>query len=265
MPRTGSSYFCDCLGTLPGVVVPREIFNRRGYGTVLRMDGARRRLEEIVGHPLTKLDDRDLHDYFISQPVEAIESLSAAAAGQHAALMVYKIISHQLQYPKLEAILEQRRPDVFVLVRRRIDVRISVAKAQAVGKWHHRDTTGIAVEIDVDQFLAWARWADKWYQSVLSLAGELGLAVRILDYDRDVDHSPADLRRSTAKMLKEFGIRLPSGPGATQRIRERQDARTDPFRKIGNGAALRDELTARGLLDYALSPPLAERVGSAPG
>lgn len=262
MPRTGSSYFCDCLGSLPGVVMAREIFNPRGYGPVIKMPGARRRLEQILGREIGGSDDKGLYRYFVDHPLDAIDMLATVAAEERASLMVYKIISHQLDPAKLEAVLAQRRPTIVLLVRQRLDVRISAVKAQATGKWHHTDTKDVTVEIDIDQFLAWTRRADAWYRRTIDLAGKLGLTVRILDYDRDVDRPPADLRAMTTLLLKDAGIRLPRFGGKSLKIRERQDARTDPFSKISNGDALRDELIARNLLDYALSPPLAERLSS---
>lgn len=265
MPRTGSSYFCDCLGTLPGVAMLGEIFNPRGYAAVVRMEGARRRFEHIVGHQLSGVDDRELHYHFLGHPVDAIATLAAASAEEHAALLVYKIISHQLERTKLEAILEQRRPEIVVLVRRRLDVWISIAKAQAIGKWHHRDTREVDVEIDIDEFIAWTEETDDWYRHVIALTGQLGLAVRVLDYDRDVARPPAEIRRSATQMLKEQGIRLPRSGGTDLRVRARQDASTDPFSKVSNGTALRDRLLTRNLLDHALSAPLADRLTPAQG
>jgi LPS sulfotransferase NodH len=260
MPRTGSSYLCDCLATLPGVVVPREIFNPRGYGPLLKMANAKERFEKILGHTLEHLDDAELHRYFLEHPLEAIETLADAAARQRASLMVYKVIHHQLDRPRLEAILTQRRPDVLVLVRRRLDVWISIRKAVAVGKWHHRDTKDVEVAVDVDQFVAWMRVRDDWYAYVTQFTRQLGLAVRVLDYDRDIDRPLGELQHSARELLEGLGVRLRGGDGANVPIRERQDARTDPFAKITNGEALRATLIERGLLDYALSSPLDDRI-----
>ena len=63
----------------------------------------------------------------------------------------------------------------------------------------------------------------------------------------------AQKTRTTRRLLPRFG-------GKKLRIRERQDARTDPFSKISNGNALREELIARNMLDYALTSPLADRL-----
>jgi hypothetical protein len=265
MPRTGSSYYCDCLGTLPGVVMLREIFNPRGYAPVIKLAGARRRLEAMLGSELAGADDRALHHYFLDQPLEAIEALSAAAAEERAALMVYKIIGHQLERPKLEALLRQRRPRVVILVRRRLDVWISISKAQAIGKWHNRDTKDVEVEIDLGQFMEWSQASDDWYRYAVELTDQLGLGAKILYYDRDVDRPFPELRRSTIGLLADLDIHLPRRGGTALRIRSRQDARTEPFSKISNGAALRADLAARGLLDYALSPPLQDRLGGVPG
>jgi hypothetical protein len=261
MPRTGSSYFCDCLATLPGVAMVREIFNPRGYGPVIKMDGARRQFEQILEREIAGSADSELYRYFVDHPVDVIETLAATvAAEERASLMVYKIISHQLDPAKLKAVLTQRRPIVVLLARQRLDVRISAVKAQSIGKWHHTDTKDVKVEIDVDQFLAWTRWADSWYSRVLEVTAELGLTATILDYDRDVDRPAAELRAKTAQLLKDLGVRLPRFGGKKLRIRERQDARTDPFSKISNGNALREELIARNMLDYALTSPLADRL-----
>ena len=72
----------------------------------------------------------------------------------------------------------------------------------------------------------------------------------------------SSLRRAIDSWLQYLQIRLPHGPEKDARPRERQDAATDPFSKITNGAELRAKLVERGLLDYALSPPLADRIRS---
>lgn len=259
MPRTGSSYYCDCLGSLPGVTMLREIFNPRGYAPVIKM--ARRRFETILGSELAGADDRDLHHYFLDHPVEAIDALAAAATEERAALMVYKVIGHQLERPKLAAILEQRRPKIVILARRRLDVWISISKAQAIGKWHNRDTKDVDVAIDIDQFMEWSQASDDWYRYAVELTVGFGLEAKILDYDRDVDRPLPELRHTTIGLLAELGIQLPRRGGTSLRIRERQDARTDPFSKISNGPDLRTQLITRNLLDYAMSPPLQDRLG----
>lgn len=240
----------------------REIFNPHGYKPLIEFESARRHFEHHLARTIMDIGDRELYQYFVDHPVEAIEALAAVSADDDAALLVYKIISHQLDPAKLRAVLEQRRPLVVLLVRRRLDNRISALKAQSIGKWANRDTTNVTVDVDVDKFLAWTRWADDWYRRAVEVTGELGLTVRILDYDRDVDRPAAELRATMATMLKDAGIRLPRSGGKNIRIRKRQDARTDPFSKISNGGALRDALIARDMLDYALSSPLAERLGS---
>ena len=126
MPRTGTSYLCDCLGTLPGVMIAREIFNPRGYGPLLKFGDAKERFEAILGRPIEALDDPGLHQHFLEHPLEGIATLADAAADKRASVMVYKVIQHQLERAKLEAILNQRRPDVLVLVRHRLDIWISI-------------------------------------------------------------------------------------------------------------------------------------------
>lgn len=261
MPRTGTSYLCDCLGTLPGVLIAREIFNARGYGPLLKLGDASERFAAILGRQIEGLDDAGLHQYFIDHPVEGIETLLDAAAAQQARLMVYKVIQHQLEPAKLLDILTQRRPDVLLLVRHRLDIWISIIKALAVGKWHHRDTSAVEVAVNVEQFLGWANHSDGWYAEALALTEQHGLAVRVIDYDRDVAKPLTELQRSARQMLDDLGIHLADGLGARMPIRERQDAATDPFAKITNGEEVRAALAERGQLDYALSSPLIANPG----
>ena len=260
MPRTGSSYLSDCLSSLPGTLVLREIFNPRGRVGVLRLERAKIELERLLATRLEASDDPRLQSYFTSQPLEAIEIVSGAVAEEQNALMVYKIINHQLERAKLEAVLQQRRPAVIVLVRQRLDVWVSLMKAATVGKWHHQDTRDIEIGVDIDQFVKWFEEADDWYQFVMEVTGKLGLRLLVLDYDRHLDRPPEEIRRSIASWLRALDIRLPTGPAKDTRPRERQDAATDPFSKVTNGPDLRAKLVERGLLDYALSPPLADRI-----
>ncbi len=261
MPRTGSSYFGDCLSSLPGTLILREIFNPRGRIGVLKLERAKSELEKRLGAPLEASDDPKLQAYFTSQPLDAIEIIATAAAERGTSLFAYKIINHQLDRTRLETVLGQRRPAVVVLVRQRLDVWVSLMKAAAVGKWHHQDTRGIEISVDADQFAAWFREVDDWYQFVIDLAQRLGLQVLVLDYDRHLNHPADEMQRSIASWLQHLQIRLPpSGAPKAARPRERQDAATDPFSKITNGPELRATLVERGLLDYALSPPLADRV-----
>jgi hypothetical protein len=192
--------------------------------------------------------------------LDAVETLAVGVAEKRTALMVYKVIIHQLDRDKLETVLQQRRPEVIVLVRKRLDVWVSRLKAVEVGKWHHRDTTAIEVSVDVEQFVRWFKQVDDWYQFAMDVTGKLGLRVLVLDYDRDLDHPADEMRRSIALWLRLLRIRLPSGPVQDVTPRERQDAATDPFSKIKNGDEVRAKLIELGMLDYALSSPLADRI-----
>jgi hypothetical protein len=260
MPRTGSSYLGDCLSSMPGTLVLREIFNPRGRLGVLKLARAKRELEALLGKSLEESADPQLQAYFTSQPLDAIEIVARAAADERNALMVYKIINHQLERSQLETVLVQRKPEVIVLVRQRLDVWVSLRKAATVGKWHHQDTRAIEIGVDVDEFVDWFKDVDDWYRWVMDVTAQLGLRTLVLDYDRHLDHPPDKMRRSITGWLGELQITLPSSPPRDSRPRDRQDAATDPFSKVTNGVELRANLIECGLLDYALSPPLADRI-----
>lgn len=162
------------------------------------------------------------------------------------------------------ALIAERRPAVLFLVRNRLDVYISATKAGASSKWAKTDTTGIGPTITTDAFLRWAERIDHWYGDMLGHVMTARLPFLVLRYE---DHVSGDASHVVQVLGEAFGvlkIRTKRPAAAFPSSYVRQDRAPTTFDKVANGDAIRAELSALGKLDYALSPPLVDRVWSGP-
>lgn len=254
-PRSGSNFFCECLGALPQVAGFYELFNPQGaYGLgsrILPVVGKRLGLTDIES-----AKDPRLVKIFRQTPLEALDALATAAREQGKSAMSYKIFPRQLSMDTIGQILDDDRRHPLFLVRRRLDVYISLQKARQSGSWTQSSTVDVRPEVDVDDFLGWARQTDKWYRDVFKVSQDRGKKVIVANYESDVDVSKGELIERLNTALATFGINTTLGGGRKKVRFNRQDRRGRPFEKIANGEALRASLKEAAKLRYALGTPL---------
>ncbi len=261
--RTGSNFLSECLRAFARTLVLREIFHNR---SVLGANGQSYVLDELgkrLGLPISSSSEPELVSFFRREPARAWSMLAEIAASHRRKLLTFKIFDRQLPVDHLAPILKARKPAVIFLVRCRLDVYISLMKAKAVGGWSKADTTATKISISAEEFLEWSKGVDLWYQETSQLADRLRLRRLVLRYD---DHVKADKERVVSllqRALEELGIKVSQLPEIPPGTYFKQDRRSSPFDRIGNGQDVKAKLTALGLLDYALQSPLADRVWAA--
>lgn len=257
--RTGSSYLADCLRSFPGALSLREIYNPSGTTGPQRVLSA---LARRSGQPFRGWRDKQLIEWARSDPMRHWEMLAAIARARGRTLLSFKIFDKHLPAEQVGAFIAARRPAILFLVRNRLDVYISARKAGISSKWAKADTTDIGLAITTDEFLRWCERIDGWYGDMLHHVTSADLPFIVLRYEDHVSRDAAHVAEVLAGALGELGIAV-SRPAASFRTTYiRQDAARSTFDKIANGDSIRTELSGLGKLDYALSPPLADRVWS---
>lgn len=262
--RSGSNHFLDLLEGRPGLMPLSEVFNPRAVYVFEAAPQLAAALEARHGGP------DGVHRAFRLRPEAAIADLrSAAGPGAH---VLVKVCPAQLHGNALRRILAQQAEGAILLTRRRLDQYVSFVKALQSGRWQNQDTTALRPWIGVELFLAWAAGHDRWLADVAALCTETGTPLARIDYDRDLDlPDPALVARRLEARLAGLPLPLPARAEGELRVERfrRQDMTGDVFGRIANGAALRTELEALGLLDYALSSQaegaLDAGTGGAPG
>lgn len=256
-PRSGSNFFCECLGALPEVAGLHEVFNPRGVfglgGRILPAVCDRFGLTDVES-----AKDPQVVKVFRKTPLEALEVLATVLREQGKSAMSYKIFPRQLSMDTVGQILDNDRRHPLFLVRRRLDTYISLQKALHSDTWTQTSTIDVRPEIELDDFLRWAAQTDKWYTETFRLARQRTTKIIIANYESDVDLPKRELIVQLHRALGAFGIRTTLGGGAKMTRFRRQDRRGHPFEKIANGEALRASLREAGKFRYALSAPLED-------
>ncbi|MBO0811049.1 MAG: hypothetical protein J2P23_03275 [Microlunatus sp.] len=262
-PRSGSNYFCECLGALPEVAGFYELFNPKGAY------GLGRRILPIVCDRFGLTDVESATDprvvkIFRQTPLEALDALASVLREQGKSAMSYKIFPRQLSMDTVGQILDDDRRHPLFLVRRRLDVYISLQKARHSGTWTQSSTVDVRPELEIDDFLQWAARTDEWYAEVFKASQERSKKIIVAKYESDVDVPKRELIGRLHSALETFDIRTTLG-GALKMVRfKRQDRRGHPFEKIANGEKLRASLREAGQLRYALGTPLEEEQAAFP-
>lgn len=256
-PRSGTNFFCECLGALPEVAGFYELFNREGAfgigGRILPVLCDRFGLTGIES-----AKDPRLVKVFRETPLEALDALASVAREHGKSAMSYKIFPRQLSMDTVGQILDDDRRHPLFLVRRRLDVYISLEKARHSGSWTRSSTVDVRPEVQVEDFLRWAAKTDKWYAETFKASRERAKRIIVANYESDVDVPKRELIGRIHRALGTFGIST-TLPGGLKIVRfRRQDRRGHPFEKIANGEALRASLKEAGKLRYALGTPLQE-------
>lgn len=258
-PRTGTNFFCECLGDFPEVLGLFEIFNARGVMGSDSLNMLERLGEDLQIPTPERATDRHLVEAVRSEPFRALGVLGDIAHDRGCTGLSYKVFPRQLSVDNLASLIAGENRHVFLLVRRRLDVFISYEKARAKDVWKNESTKDLLPTVSVDDFLSWSEGVDQWYADMLHLARLHDKPYVIVDYDRDIDVPKSELMQRIAEMLAKLGTRV-TVPEEDLRARFRkQDRAAEPFAKIDNGDEVRAALEEAGRLDYALSSPLLEQ------
>lgn len=258
--RTGSNYLCECLRGFSLALVLREIFHRR---SVLGSNGATFVLPELsarLGISAETDSDPALVDFFQREPARAWATLADIAKDRRRTFLAFKVFDKQLPVSVLEPIVKSRRPAVLFLVRKRLDVYISLMKAKVASEWSKADTTSTKIDISVEEFLAWSATVDTWYAEMRRVIDEAGLKFLVLGYDQHLKSDKDTVVGLLEKALKKIGVDVPPRLNMPPGAYFKQDKVESPFARIANGDEVEARLRDMGRLDYALEAPLTEQI-----
>jgi LPS sulfotransferase NodH len=255
-PRTGTNFFCECLGTIPGTLSLFEVFNPAGVFGAGARPYVLEHMSAVLDQPIAEATDPALRKYFRETSREALRELHKAAETAGEALLSYKVFPRQLKPHALERLISGKGRAFVFVVRHRLDTYISYLKASSTKTWKRQDTSDLRIEVDAAEFLNWAAQLDEWYQTTTTLVQAAGAPHAVVQYERDVDLPKAEVVRRQLEILGTMGIAMPAPERVPAPKFTRQDAPVSPFLKISNGDALEAALSADGRLAYALSAPL---------
>lgn len=250
--RAGSNHFLSLLQGAPEMVVLSEVFNPRavyGIGALPEAEPLAERHGGMLG----------LHRAFRLHPEAALLDLRRAVGPGRK--VVIKVCPAQVHGNALRRILSEQADAAVMLTRRRIDQYVSLGKAMETDRWHGLDTTELRPHVDLEPFLGWAAQLDRWLAEVGALCTVTRTPLARVDYDRDLDQP--DRERLVTGLAERLAVLdLPCGTlnASGDSPFRRQDATRESFARIANGAALRAELAALNLLDYALASQAADRI-----
>ena len=254
-PRSGTNFFCECVGALDAATSYFEVLNPGGvYG--VGDPGTLDALNAAFGTNATDARDADLVRGFRADPLASIGILRDHISALDKTLLAYKIFPGQVTLAMMEKIINRDNVVVAQIVRRRLDVFISYEKARTQNVWKNKSTKNVLVEIDTNAFLTWARKIDKWFADTGALVSQHNRPNKVWVYEDDINLPKTEVAGKIQSFMADNGLVLNLTPETEKKRFSRQDSQIGPFKKIANGEELRQELRARGKYNYALSAPL---------
>lgn len=254
-PRSGTNFFCECVGALDSAKSYFEVLNSGGvYG--VGDPGTMGALNTAFGINAKSASDADLVRHFRADPLVSIDVLREHASTQGNTLLAYKVFPGQADLATMENIIKRDNVVIGQIVRRRLDVFISLKKARTQNVWKNESTKDLMIEIDVDEFLTWCHKIDKWFTDTHALITKYSRPNKIWVYEDDINLPKAEVAAKIQSFLSENGLDISLTREIEKKRFQRQDRQEGPFKKIANGEELRQQLRARGKYNYALAAPL---------
>lgn len=174
--RTGSSYVMQALRSCEDTYVFGD------YGEVLT-------LSEIKKTGFAKdlmLQDTVLESYAFDKLEGYLRYLAHYSPDN---IVCSKISLFQIeQYinnrsSTFESIIKNKNTKILILTRNALDIYISWQKARDTKQWGWLDTTGLKVDVDVDQFSLWNGQFQNSYKNLFKYLDSLNKKYVTLDYD----------------------------------------------------------------------------------
>ena len=244
----------DVVGRVPGVLCMREAFSPAGvFGLNSRGGVVGHEIAAHLGFPNIQERHPNLIAFARNDPEGVIEiaETAAAAAGYH--WLGVTLMPTQIDGTNLKRLASAPDTHIVFLMRRHLPRFISLEKANAVGAWKYVDTTDVKPEVEIERLEVAIRNVEDWFALATGIIRDLGLPSVTLTYETHVRGGPETTLAALSEAFPDFPWR-PGDPVGNP-ITTRQDAEEDDFAKLGNGDALKAELTRRDLLETALSYP----------
>lgn len=256
IPRSGTNYFSDQIGSFPEIAGLMEIFNPRGVYGIAQHPNLMARYGDLITEKAS--ESEGLVELFQKTPLRAVDTLSQEISeNPDLKYLSYKIFPNQVREEALRIIHREHTLSAIVIVRARLEVFVSYKKAIQSDVWHNQDTSAVKVSITLEEFLEWARQQDEWYETQEKTLRQMRIPFIILSYNADINVPPEVLREKLYFLLRSMNAQVSFPEGQAVSHFKRQDAVGDVFDKIENGAELRAQLAETGQLGYALRTPLS--------
>lgn len=252
--RTGSNHLMNLLSNFRRLEATGELFSRE---RIIGIDLLLPKLRRITGLAIPSTHDPVLHARAREKPGAFLEVIEEAARRRGKRAYCFKLFEDQLSRNEIEdQVLSRPGMHPVLLVRRSVDTFISLAKATSTDQWMTRDTTGLQVALDVEEFASWLAEQRNWYGHWLSRARRRGEKPVVLSYEEDIDQPARMVLRRFARMSVSLGINLRPPLLLTNRGLNRQDRNTDPSERVANWAEFIEGLDRHGLREAAFGYPL---------
>ena len=255
--RSGTNFFCECLGEFAEAARFFEFFARDGVYGLASNPILHDRLSEALGYEVGQ-DDRNerLVTAIREEPIKHLKIFSRISRQAGKKFLSLKIFPGQIEPGKLRLGLTGPNKRVIFITRSRLDCYISFEKALMSDVWQNADTSDVRPEIDYGNFIRWAMIQDEWYGKTERKLREAGTPYQIYSYETDINCPKDALVERQYFTLRSFGLDVQLPVSVRPAIFTKQDTASDPFAKIKNGDALRAELEANDALEFAMSKPL---------
>lgn len=240
--RTGSSQLVRIMESFDGVVSMGELFHPQRPSQLSR-------LAAHTGLPVQDLGPDDAVEFVRSDPVRVLDALERhAVPGQWNSFKLFD--THLPTDRALTQVI--RRPDVapIFLRRRVIDTYASKIKARTLARWHTEDTTDLAIDGDIDEFVGWADRCQQWYVRCGEEVRARGCGQHVITYEDDIDVGDASSARRVAAVLRSAGVEVDGGSGPDSMTK--QDRSTELDEKFRDWPRFAAQLRERDRLDLAL-------------
>jgi len=250
VPRTGSSLLNHVLSTIPEMTACAELFHPTYHGEF--PDGERCALSRRSGLDLS--DEAAFAAWKRAHPVATLEAIHEGARGQR--IVTFKVFPSHPKPGLLESDLMAHDDIAFAILRRRpIESFISSSKADAVGAFNGRDTTGIKPELSAEVFVAWARKTWRWYRWCEAGLEKYGKSPVRIGYERDLNRkSGIEAVRHLIALLAPLQLAPLSEPSTLNQSGP-QDREARYQDRVANWSAFETAVRSRAdgakLLDWA--------------
>ncbi|WP_229640295.1 hypothetical protein [Waterburya agarophytonicola] len=242
MPRNGTNYLCDLIGQFQEIDSFYEIFHDRSSYLNHELLS-----KNIIGHinNLYKLQienssDPKLIGFIAQNPALFLDIISSYSTNKY---INFKVFPNHLSQDNLrDIIIKNNRIQKIVVKRNLLDVYFSVQFARLTQRWDRKDTSGLKVDFNPNNFLQWFSFHHEYYDFIereLKANNQKAIA---LDYEKihSLNNNQEkfafmfDFLRSAGLVLDRENLLHQSPEQLNQNVRQKQDKRVNRLEKVSN-------------------------------
>lgn len=260
LQRSGTNWFQDVCGQVPGVLAMREAFNPVSVFGLherknLMLEAMRARFED----PRLEEASETIRAWVADDPLGAARTFEGVASEAGFGFVSYVLFSDHLPEEKARRLLTDTETQVVFLTRASLPRHVSWLKARMIGKWKRVDTTDLRPHVELDRFRTAAEADRAWFARVAEMRAALGMTSPLhLTFEEDV----ASGAEGVLSRLHEGILGFPAPPNDSPGSKFfKQDRSTDVFATIANGKGLREALDKDNAHGLAFDPPYPSQAG----